>query len=101
MEPKLLNDVKELMRIGQIEGTLSIQQKQKLIMKANPFTLKNGELYRMGQDDRLQRCLTTIKTQMVMRELHDGQLEGHFATKNHVEEDIECGILVPNYVHRC
>jgi hypothetical protein len=36
-----------------------------------------------------------------MRELHDGQLEGHFATKNHVEEDIECGILVPNYVHRC
>jgi hypothetical protein len=81
IEPKWLNDVKEFLRIGQIEGTLFIQHKQRLIRKMKPFTLKNGELYKMGQDNKLQRCLTTIEAQMVMRELHDRPSRGHFATK--------------------
>jgi hypothetical protein len=41
---------------------LSIQQKQRLIRRSEPFTPKNGELYKMGQDNRLKRCLTTIET---------------------------------------
>ncbi len=48
-----LNDVKELLKIGQIEDMLLVQQKQGLVKKIKPFTLKNGELYRMGQDNRL------------------------------------------------
>ncbi len=52
-EPEWLNDVKEFLRVRQIKGTLSIQQKHRLVKKAKPFTLKNGELYRMGQDNRL------------------------------------------------
>jgi len=32
----------------------------------------------MGQDNRLQQCLTTIEAQMVMKELHEGPLGGHF-----------------------
>jgi hypothetical protein len=56
-----LNDVKEFLRTRQIEGTLLVQQKQRLIKKIKLFTLKNGELYKMGQDNRLQRCLTTIE----------------------------------------
>jgi hypothetical protein len=35
----------------------------------------------MGQDNRLRICLTTIEAQMVMRELHERSLKGHFATK--------------------
>ncbi len=35
----------------------------------------------MGQDDRLRKCLTTTKTHMVMRELHEGPLGGHLATE--------------------
>jgi hypothetical protein len=49
-----------------------VQQKQKLVNRAKPFTLKNGELYKMGQDNRLQQCLITIKAQIVMKELHKG-----------------------------
>jgi hypothetical protein len=64
--PKWLNDVKEFFRIGQIKGTLSMQQKQRLVNKAESFTLKNGELYKMGQDNKLQQCLITTKTHIVM-----------------------------------
>jgi hypothetical protein len=74
-----LNDVKEFLKIGQIKGTLSIQQKQKLVRRIKPFTFKNGELYKMGQDNKLQWCLTTTKTQMVMRGPHEGPLGHHFA----------------------
>ncbi len=46
-----LKDVKEFLKIGQIEGMLLVQQK--LVGKAKPFTLKNGGLYKMGQNNRL------------------------------------------------
>jgi len=35
----------------------------------------------MGQNNRLQRCLTTIESQMVMRELHEGPSRRHFGTE--------------------
>jgi hypothetical protein len=35
----------------------------------------------MGQDNKLQRCLTTTKAHMVMKKLHEGPLGGHFATE--------------------
>ncbi len=75
--PEWLNDAKDFFKIGQIEGTLLVQQKQRSIKRAKPFTLKNGELYRMGQDNILRRCLTIIEAHMVMRKLH-GPLGGHF-----------------------
>ncbi len=71
VEPEWLKDVKEFLKIGHVEGMLSIQQKHRLVKKAEPFTLKNGELYSMGQDNKLRRYLTDIETQMVMRELHE------------------------------
>jgi hypothetical protein len=33
----------------------------------------------MGQNNKFQQCSTTTKTQMVMKELHQGPLVGHFA----------------------
>jgi len=47
------NDIKDFLKIRQFEGTLCVQQKQKLVRKVKPSTMKNGELYRMGQDNRL------------------------------------------------
>jgi hypothetical protein len=62
--------------------TLNLVQKQKLARKAKTFTLKEGIMYRMGQNNRLCRCLTISKTQIVLKELHEG-----------VEEDILLQIL--------
>jgi hypothetical protein len=36
-------------------------------------------LYRMGHDNRLKRCLSTIEAQKVMKELHEGVVRKHFA----------------------
>jgi hypothetical protein len=49
-----------------------------LAKKAKPFTLKEGIMYRVGQDNRMCRCLTTSKAQIVLKELHEGVSGGHF-----------------------
>ncbi len=36
--------------------TLNLTQKQKLAKKAKPFTLKEGIMYKLGQDNRIRRC---------------------------------------------
>jgi hypothetical protein len=50
-----------------------------LVKRTQPFTLKNGELYKMGQNNKLRQCLTTTEVEMVMKELHEGPLGRHFA----------------------
>jgi hypothetical protein len=53
IELEWLNDVKDFLKTRKIGGTLSIHQKYKLVRKVEHFTLKNGELYKIGQDNRL------------------------------------------------
>ncbi len=36
-------------------------------------------MYRVGQNNILHRCLTTLKSQIVLKELHEGVAGGHFS----------------------
>jgi hypothetical protein len=50
---------------------LLVQHKQRLVKRTKPFTLKNGELYRMGQGKRLM-MFENYRSIEMMRELHEG-----------------------------
>jgi hypothetical protein len=50
-----------------------------LVKKAKPFTLKKGIMYKVGQDNKMRKCLTTSKAQIVLKELHEGVAKGYFA----------------------
>jgi hypothetical protein len=43
---------------------LNLAYKQKLAKKAEPFTLKEGIMYRMGQDNRIDALPTPWRTQL-------------------------------------
>ncbi len=58
---------------------LNLAQKQKLVKKAEPFILKGEIMYRVGQDNKMCRCLTTLEAQIVLQELHQGMVGGYFA----------------------
>ncbi len=47
--------------------TLNLAHKQKLAKKAKPFILKEGIMYKLGQDNRMHRCLTTLEAQIVLK----------------------------------
>jgi hypothetical protein len=57
--------------------TLNLVQKYKLARKAEPFILKEGIMYKVGQNKKMCTCLTTSKAQIVL-ELHEGVVGGHF-----------------------
>ncbi len=59
--------------------TLNLTWKQKLAKKVKPFTLKEKKLYRVEQENKLCKCLTTLEAQIVLKELHEGMVKGHFA----------------------
>jgi hypothetical protein len=47
-ELEWLNDIREYLKTWQIDGTLLVQQKWRLVKRAEPLALHNGELYKMG-----------------------------------------------------
>jgi hypothetical protein len=64
-----------------MENSLFKRAKARLAKRIEPFPIKNGVIYRMGQDNKLKRCMSTIEAKMVTKKLHEGVLRGHFATK--------------------
>jgi hypothetical protein len=36
-------------------------------------------MYKVGQNNKMHRCLTTLEAQIVLKELHEGVIRGHFA----------------------
>ncbi len=73
-----MQEVKNYLKIGQMLKTMNLAQKQKLAKKVEPFTLKEGIMYRVGQNNKMHKCLTTSKAQIVFQELHEGVAGGHF-----------------------
>jgi hypothetical protein len=35
-------------------------------------------MYKVGQHNKMHKCLTTSKAQLVFKELHEGVVGGHF-----------------------
>ncbi len=52
-------------------------------------------MYRMGQDNRMHRCLTTSKAQVVLKELHEGVARRHFAADIIVKKNLGVGYWWP------
>ncbi len=70
--------------------TLNLAQKQKLARKAKPITVKEGIMYKVGQDNKMHRCLTTLKAQIILKELH-GVAKGHFVTNITAKKILDVG----------
>lgn len=57
-----------------------IDQNNKLFFKSNPFMLVAGQLYKMGINQVLRRCVSEHEEQVVLVEApHQGVIEGHFS----------------------
>ncbi len=62
VEPIWMQEMKTYLEIGHMTKTLNLAQKQNLARKAKPFILKEGIMYKVGQNNKMCRCLTTSET---------------------------------------
>ncbi len=59
--------------------------------KVEPFILKEGIIYRLGQDNKMRRCFTTLETHIVLKELHEGMVGGHFVAYITIKKILNVG----------
>ena len=76
--PVELEEIAQFLGNGKAPEGMSMKKKQNLSMKAAPYSLINGFLYKMGLDDILRRCVLEHERDNVMYEAHYGPAGGHF-----------------------
>jgi len=76
--PHGLADIAQFLEAGRAPEEFSERQRKILAMKAAPYTLINGFLYRLGVDDVLRRCVLDHEKVGIMNEAHSGSAGGHF-----------------------
>ena len=59
----------------------STWQKKQLVVKASEYMLITGQLYKLGPDEILCRCIINHEIQWVVAEVHGGFLRGHYVGK--------------------
>ncbi len=52
-------------------------------------------MYIVGQNNRMHRCLTTLETQIVLKELHEGVARRHFAPNITTKKILDVGYWWP------
>jgi hypothetical protein len=55
--------------------------KKQLVVRATDFQLIPGQLYNMGPDEILRRCVMDSKRPLIFAEAHEGIAGGHYAGK--------------------
>lgn len=61
-------------------------------MKATPYTLINGFLYRLGVNDILHRCVLDHEKIGIMQEAHSGSAGGHFQDDTTTKKVLKVGL---------
>ena len=72
---------------------MSTKKKQILAMKATPYSLINGFLYKMGLDDILRRCVLEHERDNIMYEAHYGPAGGHFQPDSTTKKIQQLGLV--------
>ena len=70
-------------------------------MKATPFTLINGSLYKLGLDDVLHRCSLEHERHDIIQEAHAGATSGHFSLDTTIKKILQSGLWWPTINKDC
>ena len=71
---------------------MNTKKKQILAMKAAPYSLINGFLYKMGLDEVLRWCVLEHEQENIMYEAHHGPAGGHFQSDTTAKKIQQLGL---------
>ena len=87
---------------------MTTQQKKQLVVRAVDLTLIAGQLYKMGPDEILRRCVLEHERPLILVEEHSGTAGGHYAGKATAQKILTAGLWWPtihkdarDYCHSC
>jgi hypothetical protein len=69
------------------------------VVRVVDFSLIAGQLYKMGSDEILRRCVMEIERPLILTKAHEGITEGHYAGKATAQKVLRAGLWWPT-LHR-
>ena len=70
-------------------------KKKELVFKADYYTLIMGQLYKLGLDEILRRCIFDHERKWVMAKVHAGVSGGHYMEKATVHNILQARLWWP------
>ena len=70
-------DIIHFLTTGWAPVEFNKQQKKQLVVKVVDLTLIAGQLYKLGPDEFLRRCVMPHEKEAIIREAHSGTAGGH------------------------
>ena len=108
MVDEYFQDIVQYLSTSFAPSEMSTQQKKSLVVKAADFTLIAGQLYKMGPDEILRRCVLEHEKPLILAKVHAGATGGHYAGKATTQLILTAGLWWPTihkdvreYCHSC
>jgi hypothetical protein len=92
-------DIVQLMSTGMAPSEYTTTQKKQLVVRAVDFSLIVEQLYKMGLDELLRRCVMEEERTLILVEAHEGITGGHYAGKEKMQKVLRDGLWWPT-LHR-
>lgn len=96
-----MEDIIQYLQDGKAPDDLSEKRKKILAMKATPYTLINGSLYNLGQDDVLRRCVLPHDRQAIINEVHARAVGIIFQVDAPINKILQAGLWWPTLNRDC
>jgi hypothetical protein len=74
-------DIVQFLSIGMAPSEYTILQKKQLVVCAADFSLIASQLYNMGPDEILQRCVMEVEHPLILAKDHEGIVGVYYAGK--------------------
>ena len=74
---------------------MSISQKKQLVVKSFDFQLLAGQLYKLGSDEILRRCVLPHEQGPILEEAHAGIMGGHYGGHATTRKVLHVGLWWP------
>ena len=94
--PLELVEIIQYLQEGKAPNHYSKKRKNKLTIKVAPFTLTNGNLYKLGLDDVLRRCALEHEREDIIQEAHSRAVGGHFLVETTIKKILQAGSWWPS-----
>lgn len=88
-------DIENYLVSAYIPPHLSSKEKRKIARKSAPFTWIGGNLFKLGPDQILRRCVRKEEVFDILLTCHDGPCGGHFAAKRTAFKILQVGYYWP------
>jgi hypothetical protein len=85
----------QFLSTGMAPRTYTVIQKKQLVVCATDFSLIVGQLYKMGPDEILRRCVMEAERPLILVEEHEGIAGGHYAGKETTHKVLRAGVWWP------